>query len=67
MSPLQYQKQVRLLEARKLLMAGGVEAATVAFKVGYESPSQFSREYRRMFGASPMQDAEQLRQVQLEP
>ena len=67
MSPLQYQKQVRLLEARKLLMAGGLEAATVAFKVGYESPSQFSREYRRMFGASPIQDAEQLRQAQLEP
>ncbi len=67
MSPLQYQKQVRLLEARKLLMAGGVEAATVAFKVGYESPSQFSREYRRLFGASPMQDAEQLRQAHFEP
>lgn len=63
MSPLQYQKQVRLLEARKLLMSGGVEAANVAFQVGYESPSQFSREYRRLFGASPMQDAEQLRGV----
>jgi len=67
MSPLQYQKQVRLLEARKLLMAGGVEAATVAFKVGYESPSQFSREYRRLFGASPLQDAEQLRHAVIEP
>lgn len=63
MSPLQYQKQVRLLEARKLLMSGGVEAANVAFQVGYESPSQFSREYRRLFGASPLQDAEQLRGV----
>lgn len=67
MSPLQYQKQVRLLEARKLLMGGGVEAATVAFKVGYESPSQFSREYRRLFGASPLKDAEQLRHANLEP
>jgi AraC-like DNA-binding protein len=61
MSPLQYQKQVRLLEARKLLMSGDVEAASVAYEVGYESPSQFSREYRRLFGASPLRDAEQLR------
>lgn len=61
MSPLQYQKQVRLLEARKLLMSGQVEAASVAYEVGYESPSQFSREYRRLFGASPIRDAEQLR------
>jgi AraC-like DNA-binding protein len=61
MSPLQYQKQVRLLEARKLLMSGEAEAASVAFEVGYESPSQFSREYRRLFGAPPLKDAEQLR------
>nr|WP_314547484.1 AraC family transcriptional regulator [uncultured Massilia sp.] len=61
MSPLQYQKQVRLLEARKLLMSGDIEAASVAYEVGYESPSQFSREYRRLFGASPIRDAEQLR------
>jgi len=67
MSPLQYQKQVRLLEARKLLRSGGVEAANVAFQVGYESPSQFSREYRRLFGASPLQDAEQLRGVAPSP
>jgi AraC-like DNA-binding protein len=56
-SPLQYQKQVRLLEARKLLFTGNVEAATAAFRVGYESPSQFSREYRRLFGATPVQDS----------
>ena len=61
MSPLQYQKQVRLLEARKLLMSGNAEAASVAYEVGYESPSQFSREYRRLFGAPPLKDAEQLR------
>jgi AraC-like DNA-binding protein len=61
MSPLQYQKQVRLLEARKLLMSGEAEAASVAYEVGYESPSQFSREYRRLFGAPPLKDAEQLR------
>ena len=67
MSPLQYQKQVRLLEARKLLMSGGAEAASVAYQVGYESPSQFSREYRRLFGASPIQDAQQLRGHAPEP
>lgn len=67
MSPLQYQKQVRLLEARRLLMSGGHEAATVAYQVGYESPSQFSREYRRLFGAAPLQDAQQLRGELLEP
>jgi AraC-like DNA-binding protein len=61
MSPLQYQKQVRLLEARKLLLSGKAEAASVAFAVGYESPSQFSREYRRLFGAPPQKDIAQLR------
>jgi transcriptional regulator GlxA family with amidase domain len=67
MSSVPYQKQVRLLEARKLLMSGGVEAASVAYQVGYESPSQFSREYRRLFGASPIQDAQQLRGHAPEP
>ncbi|WP_219118515.1 AraC family transcriptional regulator [Janthinobacterium sp. UMAB-56] len=61
MSPLQYQKQIRLLEARKLLLTGKLEAASVAFQVGYESPSQFSREYRRLFGAPPLQDMEYLK------
>ena len=61
MSPLQYQKQIRLLEARKMLMSGGAEAASVAYEVGYESPSQFSREYRRLFGAPPLKDAELLK------
>lgn len=61
MSPLQYQKQIRLLEARKMLMSGDAEAASVAYEVGYESPSQFSREYRRLFGAPPLKDAEQMR------
>ncbi|RYG87317.1 MAG: AraC family transcriptional regulator [Alphaproteobacteria bacterium] len=67
MSPLQYQKQVRLLEARRRLMSGDQEAATVAYQVGYESPSQFSREYRRLFGATPLQDAQQLRSHALDP
>jgi AraC-like DNA-binding protein len=57
MSPIQYQKQVRLLEARNLLIARPGSAARVAFAVGYESASQFSREYVRQFGASPARDA----------
>jgi AraC-like DNA-binding protein len=61
MSPLQYQKRVRLREARRLLMAEGKDAATAAFNVGYSSPSQFSREYARAFGAPPRADAERLR------
>ena len=56
MSPLQYQKRLRLQEARRLMMGDGLDAAVAAFRVGYESPSQFSREYRRMFGAPPRQD-----------
>ena len=54
MSPLQYQKQLRLLEARRLMLADNPDADTAAYQVGYESPSQFSREYSRMFGAPPL-------------
>jgi AraC-like DNA-binding protein len=61
MSPLQYQKQLRLQEARRLIMSASHDAASAAFKVGYESPSQFSREYRRLFGAPPLRDASRLR------
>ncbi|WP_263384661.1 AraC family transcriptional regulator [Granulicella arctica] len=61
MSPLQYQKHIRLQEARRLLIAEGQDAATAAFNVGYASPSQFSREYVRAFGAPPRADAERLR------
>jgi len=61
MSPLQYQKQIRLQEARRLLSVEPTDAASVAFRVGYESPSQFSREYRRLFGRPPMKDIERLR------
>ena len=60
MSPLQYQKMLRLQEARRLLLANP-EAARTAHRVGYESASQFSREYARMFGAPPARDAERLR------
>ncbi|AMP00315.1 bacterial regulatory helix-turn-helix s, AraC family protein [Collimonas arenae] len=61
MTPLQYQKQLRLQEARRLLFAEIGDAATAGHLVGYESPSQFSREYNRMFGAPPARDAARLR------
>jgi AraC-like DNA-binding protein len=63
MTPLQYQKKLRLLEARRLLTIGSVDAATAAHSVGYESPSQFSREYTRLFGAPPRRDQARLRAV----
>lgn len=56
MTPLQYQKRLRLLEARNLMLADAANVAAAAFRVGYESPSQFSREYARMFGAPPRRD-----------
>lgn len=61
MSPLQYQKQIRLQSARALLIAEAGDVAGVGFKVGYDSPSQFSREYGRLFGAPPGKDASRLR------
>ncbi len=61
MSPLQYQKWLRLTEARRLMLAERLDASTAAFRVGYESPSQFSREYSRQFGAPPMRDIAGLR------
>jgi AraC-like DNA-binding protein len=60
MTPLDYQKQLRLQEARRLMLAEGASAGTAGFAVGYESPSQFSREYRRLFGAPPRADIERL-------
>jgi AraC-like DNA-binding protein len=57
-TPLQYQKELRLLEARRLLKSGGASVTTVAFDVGYESPSQFSREYARKFGVPPSQETQ---------
>jgi len=56
MSPLQFQKRLRLQEAKRLLLAESIDAAAAAYRVGYESPSQFSREYRRMYGAPPRKD-----------
>jgi AraC-like DNA-binding protein len=61
MGPLQYQKQLRLLEARRLMLSGE-DASTAALEVGYESPSQFSREYRRLFGLPPAKDIKTVRQ-----
>lgn len=61
MSPLQFQKQLRLQEARRILLSESADAKTASQRVGYESPSQFSREYRRFFGASPLRDIERLR------
>jgi AraC-like DNA-binding protein len=63
LSPLQYQKQLRLQEARRLMLAERMDAANAAFQVGYESPSQFSREYNRLFGAPPLRDITNLRQM----
>ncbi|MDC3418354.1 AraC family transcriptional regulator [Aquibacillus salsiterrae] len=62
MSPLQFQKQLRLQEARRMLMSESTDAADVAFRVGYESPSQFSREYSRMFGSPPRVDIKQMKE-----
>ena len=61
MSPLQFQKQLRLEEARWMMLVDGLEAATAGHRVGYESPSQFSREYRRLFGAPPRREIEAMR------
>jgi len=61
MSPLQYQKQIRLQEARRLMLGEAADAQAAGFQVGYESPSQFSREYARLFGAPPARDAARLR------
>lgn len=61
LSPLQYQKQLRLQEARRLILSQSLDAAAAGFQVGYNSPSQFSREYNRLFGAPPLKDVQRLR------
>jgi AraC-like DNA-binding protein len=61
MSPLQFQKQLRQHAARQRMLTGELNAATAAFEVGYESPSQFNREYRRFFGQPPIRDIKALR------
>jgi AraC-like DNA-binding protein len=61
MSPLQFQKQLRLQEARRLMLGEDLDAASAGFRVGYDDASHFSREYKRLFGAPPMRDIERLR------
>ena len=56
MSPLQYQKHLRLVAARERMLVEGLDAASAAFEVGYESASQFNREYKRFFGQPPIRD-----------
>jgi AraC-like DNA-binding protein len=63
LTPLQYQKQLRLLEARRLMISSAVNVQAASFQVGYESASQFTREYTRMFGVSPKRDAKQMQSV----
>lgn len=63
LSPLQFQKTLRLQHARRLMLSDGLDAASAAHRVGYESPSQFSREYRRLFGAPPRADLAQMREA----
>lgn len=62
MSPLQFQKQLRLQEARRLMLGEGFDAASAGHSVGYGNASQFTREYKRLFGAPPLRDVEQLRE-----
>lgn len=61
MSPLQYQKQLRLQEARRLMVGENLDAASAGYRVGYEDPSHFSRDYKKLFGDSPLRDVERLR------
>ncbi|WP_042167131.1 AraC family transcriptional regulator [Paenibacillus gorillae] len=64
LSPIQFQKQLRLLEARNLIAFEGYPVASAAYHVGYQSPSQFNREYSRFFGSSPARDTEKLRRIE---
>jgi transcriptional regulator GlxA family with amidase domain len=67
MTPIQYQKQLRLLKARRQLLFEPHDAASVAFSVGYESASQFSREYARMFGMPPVRDVSRFKMPAVPP
>ena len=63
MSPLQFQKQLRLQEARRILLGENLDAASAGYRVGYDDTSQFSREYKRLFGHPPIRDVERLREA----
>ncbi len=62
MSPLQFRNALRLQSARRMMVAEGLDAASAGFEVGFQSPSQFSRDYARFFGASPLRDTRRLRE-----
>jgi AraC-like DNA-binding protein len=63
MSPLQFQKQIRLQEARQLMLSEGLNAASAGYRVGYNDASHFNREYKRLFGLPPLRDVERLREA----
>jgi len=63
MSPLQYQKQLRLQEARRLMLGENLDAASAGYRVGYDDPTHFSKDYKRLFGTPPASDAERLRSM----
>jgi AraC-like DNA-binding protein len=63
MSPLQFQKQMRLQEARRLMLGEDLDAASAGYRVGYGDASHFTREYKRLFGAPPVRDVERLRET----
>jgi AraC-like DNA-binding protein len=66
MSPLQFQKQLRLQEARRLMLGEDLDAASAGYRVGYGDASHFTREYKRLFGAPPARDVERLREAVME-
>ena len=63
MSPLQFQKQIRLQEARRLMLGEGLDAASAGYRVGYNDAAHFNREYKRLFGLPPLRDVERLREA----
>jgi AraC-like DNA-binding protein len=63
LSPLQFQKRLRLQEARRLMLSEDIDAASAGYRVGYDDASHFNREYRRLFGEPPMRDVERLREA----
>jgi AraC-like DNA-binding protein len=66
MSPLQFQKELRLREARRLMLGEDLDAASAGHRVGYSDASHFTREYKRLFGAPPVRDVERLREATME-
>jgi len=67
LSPSLFQKQLRLQEARRLLLSEGLDAASAAYRVGYHDASHFNREYKSLFGVPPMRDVQRLREEAQEP